>query len=71
MGQLDFTPRQKNIIELLVQGKSNKEIGLALDIAERTVEDHLNHIYEKLGVISRAEAIIKLLPMASKDIYWN
>jgi two-component system nitrate/nitrite response regulator NarL len=49
MGQLDFTPRQKDIIEFLVQGKSNKEIALALDIAERTVEDHLNHIYERLG----------------------
>jgi len=64
MGQQGFTSRQKDIIELLVQGKSNKEIALALDIAERTVEDHLNHIYEKLEVASRTEAIIKLLPIA-------
>jgi len=68
MGKLDFTPRQKDITELLVQGKSNKEIALALDIAERTVEDHLNHIYERLVVTSRAEAIIKLLSMGSKEI---
>lgn len=60
MKQLNFTIRQKEVIELLMQGKSNQQIALALGISERTVEDHLNHIYIMLGVASRAEAIIQL-----------
>lgn len=60
MDKPDFTERQREIINLLTQGKSNKEIALALGKSERTVEDHLNHIYAMLGVSSRAEAIIKL-----------
>ncbi len=63
MDEPDFTERQREIINLLTQGKSNKEIALALGKSERTVEDHLNHIYAMLGVSSRAEAIIKLLPL--------
>jgi DNA-binding CsgD family transcriptional regulator len=60
MNQPEFTQRQQEVIELLRQGKGNKQIALALGISERTVEDHLNHIYTMLGVASRAEAIIQL-----------
>ncbi len=60
MDQPDFTQRQQEVVELLKQGKGNKQIALALGIAERTVEDHLNHIYSALGVSSRTEAIIQL-----------
>jgi hypothetical protein len=45
---------------LLLQGKSNKQIALALGIAERTVEFHLKNIYAKLQVNSRVELILKL-----------
>jgi len=55
-----LTKREKEVAELLLQGKSNKQIALALGIAEHTVEFHLKNIYEKLGVGSRAEAIIEL-----------
>jgi len=55
-----FSEREKEVIELLLQGKSNKQIALALDIAESTVESHLTKIYSKLGVSSRAEAILRL-----------
>ena len=48
------------MIALLLQGKSNKQIALELGISSRTVEFHLCHIYEKLGVVSRTEAIIKI-----------
>jgi DNA-binding CsgD family transcriptional regulator len=52
--------REEEVTELLMQGKSNKQIALALNIAERTVEFHLQNIYAKLGVASRLEATLKL-----------
>jgi len=55
-----FSPGEQKVIDQLLQGKSNKQIALALNITESTVESHLTKIYAKLGVSSRAEAIIKL-----------
>ena len=55
-----FSERENEVIKLLLQGKSNKQMALALYITESTVESHLTKIYAKLGVSSRAEAIIKL-----------
>lgn len=52
--------REEEVAELLMQGKSNKQIAQALNIANRTVEFHLQNIYTKLGVDSRVEAILKL-----------
>jgi DNA-binding CsgD family transcriptional regulator len=55
-----FSKREKEVVELLLEGKSNKQIAVALDISDGTVEFHLTNIYAKLGVSSRAEAIIRL-----------
>lgn len=61
MTQLDqFSEREKEVLKLLLQGKSNKQIALELGISNRTVEFHLGNIYVKLGVTSRAETIVKL-----------
>jgi DNA-binding CsgD family transcriptional regulator len=60
MNESDFTQRQQDVIRLLKEGKSNQQIALELGIKERTVEDHLTHIYETLGVTSRTEAIVQL-----------
>jgi DNA-binding CsgD family transcriptional regulator len=54
-----FSERENDVIRFLLQGKSNKQIALELGIASRTVEFHLSNIYAKLGVHSRAEAILK------------
>jgi DNA-binding CsgD family transcriptional regulator len=59
-GQIQFSEREKQVIEFLIQGKSNKQIALALGISLRTVEFHLSNIYAKLGVTSRTEAALKL-----------
>jgi DNA-binding CsgD family transcriptional regulator len=45
----------------LAQGATNKEIGRALFITEATVKAHLRRIYAKLGVRSKAEAIVQIL----------
>ncbi len=55
-----LSEREKEVAALLLQGLSNKQIAQALSIATRTVEFHTSHIYEKLAVNSRAEAILKL-----------
>ena len=60
MNEPDFTQRQQDVIRLLKEGKSNQQIALELGIKERTVEDHLTHIYVMLGVTSRTEAIVQL-----------
>ncbi|RJQ41923.1 MAG: LuxR family transcriptional regulator [Anaerolineaceae bacterium] len=50
--------REKEVLDLLVQGKSNKQIAMHLGVSNRTIEFHLSNIYSKLGVNSRAEAIL-------------
>ncbi|MFT5742166.1 MAG: DNA-binding NarL/FixJ family response regulator [Paracoccaceae bacterium] len=50
------TPRQKEIIELLVTGKSNKEMARAMDISEGTVKFHLSSAFRLLNATNRVEA---------------
>ena len=56
----NLSKREQEVVDLLLQGKSNKQIALGLGIAESTVEFHLKNIYSKLEVSSRVEAIVKL-----------
>ena len=55
-----FSVREQEVISLLLEGKSNKQIALALGVSVRTAEYHLGNIYAKLQVSSRSEAIIQL-----------
>lgn len=57
MARMQVTPRELSTLRLMADGKSNKEIATALGITERTVKSHLGHLFEKLGVTSRTEAI--------------
>jgi DNA-binding CsgD family transcriptional regulator len=59
-GNSQFSEREKEVTELLMQGKSNKQIALALGISASTVEYHLKNVYKKLGVSSRTEAVLRL-----------
>jgi DNA-binding CsgD family transcriptional regulator len=55
-----FSEREKEVTGLLLQGKSNKQIALALGISASTVEYHLKNVYKKLQVNSRTEAVLRL-----------
>jgi two-component system NarL family response regulator len=55
--QVQLTPRELAALRLMADGNSNKEIATALKIAERTVKTHLGHLFEKLQVTSRTEAV--------------
>ena len=52
-GRLTFTDREKEVLELLVAGRSNKEIGASLGIEERTVKAHVAKLMRKVGVQNR------------------
>jgi two-component system NarL family response regulator len=57
VGDKALTARELEVIRILSNGKSNKEIGVVLDISEATVKVHITHILEKLKVTGRTEAI--------------
>lgn len=54
---LGLTFREAEILMWISRGKTNKEVGLILDTSPRTVNKHLEHIFEKLGVVTRAAAV--------------
>ena len=55
--RVQLTPRELAALRLMADGKANKEIATDLGISERTVKTHLGHLFEKLGVTSRTEAV--------------
>jgi DNA-binding NarL/FixJ family response regulator len=56
MGTEDLTPRESEVLEQIVSGKSNKEIATELGISEATVKTHINTLLSKLGVEDRTQA---------------
>jgi DNA-binding NarL/FixJ family response regulator len=58
-GQTSLTEREEQVLKLVVEGKTNQEIGYALGISEKTVEKHLEGIFTKLKVASRVEAAVR------------
>jgi non-specific serine/threonine protein kinase len=54
-GDGGLTPRQREVAALVARGLSNRQVAAALTIAERTAENHVEHILGKLGFRSRAQ----------------
>jgi DNA-binding NarL/FixJ family response regulator len=57
LSHVQVTPRELSTLRLMADGKTNKEIASTLGISERTVKTHLGHLFEKLGVTTRTEAL--------------
>jgi two-component system NarL family response regulator len=56
MPRSELTPREMEVLKLIVKGMTNKEIAAALDITEGTVKIHINNVLSKLGVSDRTKA---------------
>jgi DNA-binding NarL/FixJ family response regulator len=54
-----LTPREREVLELLGHGFSNRQIGELLFIEESTVKVHTHHIYDKLGTRSRTAIVVQ------------
>ena len=60
-----LTQREQDVLQLLADGKRNKEIAVTLNLSENTIETHLKAIFKKLRVRTRVEAA--LMRMASNS----
>jgi DNA-binding NarL/FixJ family response regulator len=63
-----LTTREREVLELVADGLSNREIGRTLEISEHTVKFHLAAIFGKLGVSSRTEAVRRGLQLGLVQI---
>jgi DNA-binding CsgD family transcriptional regulator len=52
-----LTPREREIVALVGQGRSNKQVGAVLHLSEKTIENNLSRVYAKLGASSRSELV--------------
>lgn len=56
-----LTQREREVLDQLVHGRSNRQIATSLGISERTVKNHLRNMFTKLGVTDRTSAVVKAL----------
>jgi DNA-binding CsgD family transcriptional regulator len=64
LGGLNLSARENEVLTLVVAGKTNGEIATILAISARTVQKHLEHIFQKLGVETRTAAAVRALEAA-------
>jgi DNA-binding CsgD family transcriptional regulator len=60
---LPLTPREREMVGMLLKGDSNKQIAHKLGISEQTVKNTLHHAYSSLGVQSRGELFHAVFPV--------
>lgn len=60
-GGVSLSDREREVLQLVVDGASNDEIGTRLGISSRTVESHLRRLFERVGVASRTELAARAL----------
>lgn len=62
---LGLSPREAEVLHWAARGKTDAEIGKILGLSPRTVQKHLEHIFQKLGVETRTAAAAKAYEIAS------
>ena len=62
-----LSPREREVLALIVEGLTNKEIGRALTLSPRTVEAHRAHLFDKLGAGSLAQLIRQYATLVERD----
>jgi DNA-binding NarL/FixJ family response regulator len=63
-----LTPREREVLALLAEGLSNKELAARLTISEHTVKFHVNAVLAKLGVQRRVEAVVRAARLGIIDL---
>lgn len=63
-----LTEREREVLRLVAEGLSNKEVAAALGLSPRTVQTHLQHVMQKLGAASRVDAVVRGLRLGLVDL---
>jgi len=63
LGEYGLTPRESEVLAWVAKGKTNADVGVILRMSDRTVQKHLEHIYQKMGVETRTTATVRALKM--------
>jgi DNA-binding NarL/FixJ family response regulator len=61
--EIPLTEREVQILQLLVSGHTNRQIGAQLQVGPATIRDHLSQIYRKLGVLTRTHAAVRTVEL--------
>lgn len=64
---LPVTPREREVLAWLAAGKTDRDIAAILGMSHRTVQKHLQHLYEKLGVETRTAAVVRAMELSAKS----
>ena len=67
----NLTAREQEVLKLVAQGKTNKEIREELYIADCTLDTHLHNIYKKLGLFATDRAQTSVLRLKAAMYYWR
>jgi DNA-binding NarL/FixJ family response regulator len=68
---INLTPRQREVLAVMMQGKSNKAICRVLNLAEPTVKNHVTAILKALNVSNRTEAVLKVTNASLSSLSLN
>jgi DNA-binding NarL/FixJ family response regulator len=63
MSSDELSEREGEVVRLIAQGLSNKEIGVRLCLSEKTVKNHVSRILSKLNISARAQAVVYAIRM--------